>query len=83
MFKKLVDTLHVLVCAVLIVQLTGCGTIMYPERKGQKGGRLDSGVVILDALGLLFFLSRALLPLPLTLTMERFICQGHREVLWT
>ena len=55
MFKKLVDTLHVLVCAVLIVQLTGSGTIMYPERKGQKGGRLDSGVVILDALGLLFF----------------------------
>ena len=28
---------------------------MYPERKGQRGGRLDSGVVILDAIGLLFF----------------------------
>ena len=55
MFKKLLDTLHVLVCAVLIVQLVGCGTIIYPERKGQKSGRLDSGVVILDALGLLFF----------------------------
>ncbi len=55
MFKKLANTLHVLLCAVLIFQLVGCGTIMYPERKGQKSGRLDSGVVILDALGLLFF----------------------------
>lgn len=55
MFKKLMNTLHVLVCAILIFQFVGCGTIMYPERKGQKGGHLDSGVVILDALGLLFF----------------------------
>lgn len=55
MFKKLINMLHVVVCGVLILQLAGCGTIMYPERKGQKSGRLDSGVVILDALGLLFF----------------------------
>jgi hypothetical protein len=35
---------------------TSCGTILYPERRGQPpGGRLDPGVVILDALGLLFF----------------------------
>jgi hypothetical protein len=35
---------------------TSCGTILYPERRGQpRGGPLDPGVVILDALGLLFF----------------------------
>lgn len=35
---------------------TSCGTILYPERRGQPpGGPLDPGVVILDALGLLFF----------------------------
>ena len=56
MFKKLMNTLHVSVCAVLIVQLMGCGTILYPERKGQKSGKLDPGVVILDGIGLLFFL---------------------------
>ena len=56
MVKKLGKTLHVLVCAFLIVQLAGCGTLMYPERRGQRGGRLDAGVVILDGIGLLFFI---------------------------
>ena len=56
MYKKLVNTLHVLICAVLILQLAGCGTIMYPERKGQKSGKIDAGVAILDGIGLLFFL---------------------------
>ncbi|MFI5349223.1 MAG: polyribonucleotide nucleotidyltransferase [Elusimicrobiota bacterium] len=41
--------------AALLVQ-TGCGTIMYPGRRGQTGGRLDAGVVVLDAIGLLFFI---------------------------
>ena len=56
MVKKLVKTLYVLFCAVLIVQLAGCGTLMYPERKGQKDGRIDAGVAILDGIGLLFFI---------------------------
>jgi len=56
MFKKLMNSLNVLVGAVLIVQLMGCGTIMYPERKGQKAGKIDAGVAILDGIGLLFFL---------------------------
>ena len=29
---------------------------MYPERKGQREGRLDPAIVILDAVGLIFFL---------------------------
>jgi len=56
MFRKLVNALHVLMCAVLIFQLVGCGTILYPERKGQKSGKIDTGVAILDGIGLLFFL---------------------------
>ncbi|OGS39304.1 MAG: hypothetical protein A2506_02540 [Elusimicrobia bacterium RIFOXYD12_FULL_66_9] len=42
--------------AALAVQASGCGTILHPERRGQRGGRLDAGVVILDAIGLLFFI---------------------------
>jgi hypothetical protein len=43
------------------LQLASCGTIMYPERRGQKdngpvGMRLDIGVVLLDGIGLLFFI---------------------------
>lgn len=39
----------------LISQLSACGTILYPERRGQVSGEIDVGVVALNALGLLFF----------------------------
>ena len=38
------------------LSLTACGTILYPERKGQTGGRIDPGVAVLDGVGLLAFL---------------------------
>ncbi|MEM5516107.1 hypothetical protein WNY37_04050 [Henriciella sp. AS95] len=40
----------------LAAPLSACGTLLYPERRGQTGGRLDTAVVILDGLGLLLFL---------------------------
>jgi hypothetical protein len=39
----------------LAVHLASCGTILHPERRGQPPGRLDPGIVILDAVGLLLF----------------------------
>ncbi len=41
--------------AVISPSATGCGTILYPERRGQRSGRFDWGVVALNAVGLLFF----------------------------
>jgi len=42
--------------ATIALLSSSCGTLLYPERRGQPpGGPLDPGVVILDALGLLFF----------------------------
>ncbi len=41
---------------ILVFQLAGCGTLLYPERRGQVAGRVDVGIVILDAIGLLFFI---------------------------
>src|SRR5262245_35153673 len=38
------------------VFLSSCGTVLYPERRGQPIGRLDVGVVALDGIGLLLFL---------------------------
>jgi hypothetical protein len=38
-----------------ITSIAGCGTIIHPERKGQINGRLDPSIVLLDAIGLLFF----------------------------
>ena len=48
--------LSVLLTVILLVQLSACGTILYPDRRGQPAGKFDTDVVILDAVGLLFFL---------------------------
>ncbi|SDZ76630.1 hypothetical protein [Microbulbifer marinus] len=39
---------------VMMMNLTACGYFLYPERKGQAGGRVDPVVVILDGAALLF-----------------------------
>lgn len=50
--KKLIS---VLVSTGLVLQLTACGTLLHPERKGQTGGRIDPAIAIMDGIGLLFF----------------------------
>ncbi len=44
-----------LLCLSIIAISTGCGSYWYPERKGQSGGKLDSKVVLMDALLCLCF----------------------------
>lgn len=53
---KLSHALKAFVCIVLAIQLAGCGTIMYPQRRGQQGGKIDAGVAVLDGVGLLLFI---------------------------
>ncbi|MEL0623258.1 hypothetical protein ACIGBN_04130 [Marinomonas sp. NPDC078689] len=43
------------VASLLVTQLSACGTLLYPERRGQTTGTIDVGVALLDAVGLLFF----------------------------
>lgn len=38
-----------------IVNTAACGYLIYPERQGLRGDRVDGTVVALDAIGLLFF----------------------------
>lgn len=38
-----------------LLVISGCGTVLHPERKGQPAGPLDWEVVALDAVGLLLF----------------------------
>jgi len=40
----------------LIMQMSACGNLLYPERQGQKRGTIDAGVAVLDAVELLFFI---------------------------
>jgi len=42
-------------CGMLLLQLAACGTLIYPERRGQSKGELDPVIVVLDAVGILFF----------------------------
>ncbi|WP_249976668.1 hypothetical protein [Vreelandella olivaria] len=44
------------VVGVSIVALSGCGTLFYPERKGQLSGDVDPVVAIANGVGLLFFI---------------------------
>lgn len=52
MLKRLISIL--LIFSMLL--LNACGTLMYPERRGSKGPKIDPHVAILDALGLLLFI---------------------------
>ncbi|GAA3719211.1 hypothetical protein GCM10022421_29260 [Oceanisphaera sediminis] len=48
-------SLALLLAGALTTQLAACGTVFYPERKGQVSGRIDPVVAIANGVGLLFF----------------------------
>jgi hypothetical protein len=39
-----------------LLQVASCGTLLYPKRRGQKSGQVDVAVVLMDAIGLFFFI---------------------------
>lgn len=52
--KKIISLLCI---TTILTNLTACGTILYPERKGHAGGgQLDPSIVVLDGVGLLCFI---------------------------
>ncbi|ATE75620.1 polyribonucleotide nucleotidyltransferase [Pseudomonas frederiksbergensis] len=42
--------------ASLLTQMTACGSIFYPDRRGQIDGKIDPAIAALDAVGLLFYI---------------------------
>ncbi len=54
--KKSLKVLSVIVFSLILFQTASCGTILYPERRGLRHGRIDPAVAVLDAVCLLFFL---------------------------
>ncbi|MFB3886842.1 MAG: polyribonucleotide nucleotidyltransferase [Thermodesulfobacteriota bacterium] len=56
MGKLFVCLISVAVSVLMIVQLYGCGTLIYPERRGQTTGTVDVGIALLDALWLIVFI---------------------------
>jgi len=51
--KKAIAFLTLLLC---MVSFSGCGYFLYPERRGQTTGEIDLPVLILDCVGLFFFI---------------------------
>jgi hypothetical protein len=41
--------------AALLTQVTACGTLFFPDRRGQIEGKIDPLVAGLDAIGILFY----------------------------
>ncbi len=51
---------HRLLLGSVAAVVSGCGTLMYPERRGQgRSGGVDWTVAGMDAIGLVFFFVRA------------------------
>ncbi len=48
-------SIGILVLAALLLQSSGCGTLIYPERRGQNGGQIDPAVAILNGVGVIVF----------------------------
>jgi hypothetical protein len=45
-----------LLCALLLIKSSSCGTLLHPERVGQpRCGRIDPAIAVLDGVGLLLF----------------------------
>ena len=53
--KIFVSGTSLLVAAALMLCTASCGTILYPERRGQQAGRIDAGVAVMDGVGLILF----------------------------
>jgi len=53
--NKITKAVAMSLTMVMVFELTACGTIFYPERKGQRGGHIDPVVAVADAVGLLFY----------------------------
>ncbi|MFC1659340.1 hypothetical protein ACFL0U_02120 [Pseudomonadota bacterium] len=53
--KKIIS---MFLCIFILTQTIGCGYFLHPERREQRrhSGQLDTTIVVLDAVGLLFFL---------------------------
>jgi hypothetical protein len=52
----LVRAIASLCAATMLYLAAGCGTILYPERRGRTRGRIDVGVAVMDGLWCLLFI---------------------------
>lgn len=76
--KLFISLICVLVSVTLITQMIGCGTIIYPERRGQRTGQIDVGIALLDALWLLVFIVPGVVAFAVDFTTGAIYLPGRR-----
>jgi hypothetical protein len=62
----------------LLVQLSGCGTLFYPERRGQISGQIDPLVAALNGVGILFYVVPGLIAFAIDFTTGAIYLPGNR-----
>lgn len=72
-------TISLVFMLTLLVNVTACGTLMYPERRGQTSGRIDPGVAILDGVGLLLFVIPGLIAYAVDFSTGAIYVPGGRR----
>jgi hypothetical protein len=55
----------------------GCGYVLYPERRGRAGGRIDPGIAVMDALWLLLFLIPGIVAFVVDFSSGAIYLGGH------
>lgn len=60
----------------LLTQLSACGTLFYPDRRGQIDGRIDPAVAAMDAIGILFFVIPGLIAFAIDFTTGAIYLPG-------
>lgn len=71
----------ILLSTTLVTQLTACGTVFYPERRGQISGEIDPGVAILNGIGLLFYVIPGLIAFAVDFTTGAIYFPDERYTL--
>ncbi|MFA5678121.1 MAG: polyribonucleotide nucleotidyltransferase [Pseudomonas sp.] len=71
----------ILLSTTLATQLTACGTVFYPERRGQISGEIDPGVAILNGIGLLFYVIPGLIAFAVDFTTGAIYFPDERYTL--
>jgi len=67
------------VSVLLVLQLAACGTIIYPERRGQRSGEIDPLIAVLDGIGLLFFVVPGLVAFAIDFTTGAIYLPGGQK----
>jgi len=86
--KRIIKGIAYVLLVAMIIQTASCGTLLYPERRKSvsvegldpKGRQLDPAVVVMDAIGLLFFIIPGIIAFAVDFsTGAIYLPAGHKK----